>query len=264
MARSNASHFASLVETELLLTYEIICPSIRPDFFSDLKASIQPEEIRVFNGEQFTSFSSLVNAAARSMHADILIFVNDKARPSQHHIHKMLDLLDEGFGLVGLYRFGFFGISRTLFETLGGFDEEFSDGGFEDNDFLIRLKLANVAVYLSEEVPYVTGVKSTWKQEASRAHFFYKYRFHVFSKIIFSKDKVNFRNVGTYLSWGNSILCEVPLTSFVSKFGKMLMACRVETEPLPFGRKFALITTSFFKNLSSVFLVSPKGWKYYR
>lgn len=41
------------------------------------------------------------------------------------------------------------------------FDERYAGGGYEDYDFTVRLKEANLATYISEEVPYING-PSRW------------------------------------------------------------------------------------------------------
>jgi hypothetical protein len=82
-------------------------------------------------------------------------------------------LLDQGHAVVGLYRFGVFGFRKQLFRVIGGLDERYTGGGYEDDDFYLRLREANLAFYLTHEVPYIPG-PSTWSdtgRERCRQHF---------------------------------------------------------------------------------------------
>ena len=106
---------------------------------------------------------------------ETVLICNEKARPTPAHAQKTLDLLDDGFGVVGLYRFGFFGFRKELIRRVGVFDERFVGGWYEDNDFLLRLDEADVASYLSDEVPYLQ-LPSSWPHEEARAHFEEKWR----------------------------------------------------------------------------------------
>lgn len=60
-----------------------------------------------------------------------------------------------------MYRLAFFGLSKELLRRIGFFDERFLGGWFEDNDFVLRLREADIAYYESESVEYHPGT-STW------------------------------------------------------------------------------------------------------
>jgi GT2 family glycosyltransferase len=122
------------------------------------------------------SFASLCNFAFAESSSEYVLIANDKSRPEQSDIQKILLKLKEGFGIVGLYRFGFFGVSRELINEMGGFDTRFVDGGYEDNDLLLRFKELDIAVYMQEEIKYVTGKISLWRQENSSKFFWEKYK----------------------------------------------------------------------------------------
>lgn len=246
------------------MLYEIICPSIRPNLFNGLRISLLPEKVRFFDGRRFESFAALVNGAIESSEAKFIIISNDKARPDSKSVRRILKLLKSGYGLVGLYRFGFFGISKDLFDSLDGFDEGYSDGGFEDNDFLIRLKYADVGVYLAEEIAYLSNVPSSWKHENSRRYFFERYKFFLVSKLISVKFRSNYHNNGDYLPWSESQICNFPLTSYSSNFDKFLRVAdiRHEDDLATRGIRFRLFGAA--KNLKNLFIINPRHWKNYR
>ncbi|WP_238528184.1 glycosyltransferase family 2 protein [Acetonema longum] len=107
-----------------------------------------------------------------------IIICNDKARPTPAAVQKILTMLQDGWGLVGLYRFGFFGFKKDLIRKIGFFDERFIGGGYEDNDFTRRLKEANISYYESEEIDYIY-LPTSWqyaKTNFTKNHFFKKWR----------------------------------------------------------------------------------------
>jgi hypothetical protein len=53
-------------------------------------------------------------------------------------------------------------------------DERFVGGGYEDDDFYIRLQEANIAMYITEEVAYSKS-RSSWNYNQSRIHFLQKW-----------------------------------------------------------------------------------------
>ena len=119
------------------------------------------EKLEYFDGTNASSFSGLVNACVESCTTEIIIIMSDKVLPQQEHIQKILDLIHQGHGFVGLYRFGCFGFKKDLFRQIGMMDERFIGGGYEDDDFYIRLIESNISAYLSHEVPY-TKRPSAW------------------------------------------------------------------------------------------------------
>jgi GT2 family glycosyltransferase len=100
--------------------------------------------------------------------------MSDKVRPNIDHLHKLLKLLNDGYAFVGLYRFAFFGFKKELFRQIGPMDEGYIGGEYEDDDFYLRLKEANLAMYLSHEVPYIHA-PSGWNNSVSRKYFLQKW-----------------------------------------------------------------------------------------
>lgn len=132
----------------------IIIMTHNVNIVNEIIAELSPLPVLVFNGQGFPSFSKLANTIIASAEHDNVIFINYKARPRKEHIYKTLDLLSKGYGFVGLYRFGFFGINKNLIKKIGFFDERYVGGEYADDDIIIRLLEHNIALYFSEEITY--------------------------------------------------------------------------------------------------------------
>ncbi len=146
--------------------YEIIIPSNRLYLSDEAQLCLKHFNNRVFDGAGYPSFSKLVNECILSSKYEKIIICNDKARPTDSVTEKLLIMLDEGWGLVAPYRFGFFGFKKDLIRKIGFFDERYIGGGYEDNDFILRLKEADISYYESEEIPYLS-LPTSWSYEIS-------------------------------------------------------------------------------------------------
>lgn len=156
------------------MNYTCYLISNKPQYYSKIKENLIPSELIYFNGEGYSSFSHLVNTCIAQCPTEIVIILSDKVLPSYKDIVKMLELIKQGYGLVGLYRFGFFGFKKELMRRIGMFDERYASGGYEDDDFYIRLKEANISMYITEEVRYEKR-PSSWNYSISREHFLKKW-----------------------------------------------------------------------------------------
>jgi hypothetical protein len=61
------------------------------------------------------------------------------------------------------------GFSKELIRVIGWWDERFYGGGFEDDDFVLRLRLNNLAYYESLEGTYEMHWKSPLQPEDGRS-----------------------------------------------------------------------------------------------
>lgn len=165
-------------------SYTIWIPTVREEYLLEIKKLLPNQVINRIDVVDKDSFSSLCNKAINATVTDYVIVIGDKARPKPRDISRMVDLLEEGHGLVGLFRFGFFGMHVNLAKEVGGFDERFIDGGYEDNDILIKMKQYDVAVYIDEEIEYISGVPSLWPQVESKKFFHKKYKLDFKKKLI--------------------------------------------------------------------------------
>ena len=118
------------------------------------------------DGDNYPSFSRLVNHSILLTKTESVIICSDRCKPTREEIYKTMNLIDKGYGFVGLWRFGFFGFKKQLIQRVGFLDENFVGGGYEDSDFMRRLKEADIAYHESEEGEYRGGA-SRWKKNAT-------------------------------------------------------------------------------------------------
>jgi hypothetical protein len=156
------------------MKYSCYVISNKPHLFLAIEESMKPVKVQYFDGTGYTSFSKLVNTCVEQSLTETVIIMSDKVLPTKADVKKMLSLIDQGYGLVGLYRFGFFGFKKQLMRQIGMMDERFVGGGYEDDDMYIRLKEANISMYITEEVAY-TKSASSWNYALSRLHFINKW-----------------------------------------------------------------------------------------
>ena len=210
----------------------VYSPSVRPHFFKELREALHPVRVELVDGTDAPSFSYLVNKIIRDAEPDIVVVANDKARPTPVDVDKMMRLLlNDGFGFVGMYRMGFFGLHKSLVRTVGFLDERFSDGGYEDNDYYVRLRINDVATYLSEEIAYNRQVHTLWGHRRSAAFWDRKYVIDDSKKVI--RKYLPEEDYGYAVRWGNdspitkgwdhSILCNLPFVTYERHFERMLV-----------------------------------------
>lgn len=154
--------------------YKCFVISNKPHLFQEMKDNAFPYELIFFDGSKVNSFSQLVNRCASSSPTEIVIMMSDKVMPKKENIEKVLSLLEKGYGLVALYRFAFFGFRKELIRQIGPMDERFVGGGYEDDDFYIRLQESNISMYVTEEVEYKKS-RSSWSYSLSLLHFIKKW-----------------------------------------------------------------------------------------
>lgn len=99
------------------------------------------------NPGEYSGFSQMVNDAIDDTDSEFMVFFNPKTKPSVTLVNEIINHLCSGFALSAPVSFGGFGVTKELFRTIGMFDERFVGGEFEDNDFLLRLNLADLAFY---------------------------------------------------------------------------------------------------------------------
>uniref|UniRef100_A0A6C0H6K1 Polysaccharide biosynthesis protein CapD-like domain-containing protein n=1 Tax=viral metagenome TaxID=1070528 RepID=A0A6C0H6K1_9ZZZZ len=124
--------------------------------------SLHPLQTHILIGKDYPSFSKLVNDCITLSPTEIVIFCSHRVRPTPKDIERLLQRIDDGYGLATLYRLGCFGLRKELIRRMGFFDERFLIGGWEDNDFFLRLQEADIAYFEDESIPYIGG-ESLWK-----------------------------------------------------------------------------------------------------
>ena len=157
--------------------FTVYVPSKRLNLVEELKLLV-PEAIHIYFDENNSKcFSQIVNTLIARCPTEYMIFLSDKARPIEGQIQKMKDLsLMCKYGIVALHRYGAFCIDKDVIRKIGFFDERYIRGGFEDDDFTIRLREADIAIYESEEVPLLQ-LPSSFNYDLPYIHFKEKWAF---------------------------------------------------------------------------------------
>jgi hypothetical protein len=83
---------------------------------------------------------------------------------------------------VGIYRFGCFGVHPKFLSSVGFFDENFTGGGFEDGDLVLRSIESGVSIRLYEAIKYFP-LPSSWNSEFAKTYFHTKLIFDPEGKI---------------------------------------------------------------------------------
>lgn len=157
--------------------YSVFLVSNKPERYAEIQKSMLPEQLYYFDGSGAKNFSSLVNRCVERCPTEIVIIAGDKVYPKQQHIQQTLELINKGYGVAALHRYGLFGFKKELMRKIGMFDERYLGGGYEDYDFTLRLILANIAIFITEDVEYRSG-DSSWDYSKSFNHWVTKWRHH--------------------------------------------------------------------------------------
>jgi hypothetical protein len=112
------------------------------------------------NPGSYDSYSELVNDAIASSPTEIMVFLNDRVMPKVQDVEHMLWLLDNGYAAASKWSVAYIAYTKELIREIGWWDERYIGGGFEDDDFVLKLKLHNLAYYESEEGEYDQSWKS--------------------------------------------------------------------------------------------------------
>ena len=107
----------------------------------------------------YISFSQIINEAVVETESEFMIFFNPRTTPTREGINRIMDDLCNGFAWSSVCAYGFFGTTKELFKRIGLMDERFIGGNYEDNDFTMRMKQANLAINFRFEID-----KYPWKE----------------------------------------------------------------------------------------------------
>lgn len=136
---------------------DIFIPSIRPLLAEEANKCLDNKGIMI-DGSNIPNYSWMINQCILKSKTNIVIICHDRARPQPHHVDKIINLIESGFGFVGLYCFGFYGIHKDVVRRIGPLDERYVFAGYEDCDYLRRVIEADIAYYESREVYYIQGM----------------------------------------------------------------------------------------------------------
>lgn len=210
--------------------------SNKPHLVPAIQNGLMPEKVLHFNGEGYNSFSKLVNDCVNQAPTETVILMSDKVNPNHTHVQKVLNLLTDGYAFVALYRFAFFGFNKELFRRIGPLDERFIGGGYEDEDFYLRLYESNLAMYVTQEVPYEKK-QSSWNYKFSKEHFLKKWGHNEVLERNLQEENYSYdfgKNTGQmFLPWNKSFIRPIK----VKRWFMRPMIINGKLVPAPFNKK---------------------------
>lgn len=178
---------------------------------------------RIDRREWYDSYSELINDSVNSSTTEFVILINDRVHPKPHEVKKIIRCLENGFAAATQYSVGFMGFSKQLLRTIGFWDERFYGGGWEDDDFVFRLRMANLAYYESSESTYDYHWKTKLQPQdalnGSKSGVFFKKKWNTHSysdaiikllsdetydKYNLGPEKLDIKN--SWMTWDNSII----------------------------------------------------------
>jgi hypothetical protein len=147
--------------------------------------------------KMYPTYSQLINHSIVTSKSEFIILINDRCSPKPEEIEKIINLLENGFACVLLYNVGFMGFSKELIRKIGWWDERFIQG-WEDRDWVWRIKENNLALYESQESEYDYSWRSPLNHPAGKCE-----EEHLNKKWDFSKQDIVNKNLPeqTYQHW---------------------------------------------------------------
>jgi hypothetical protein len=165
----------------------------------------------------YPTYSELINHSVASSETETVILINDRCSPKPEEVEKILNLLNNGFACVLLYNVGFMGFTKDLVRKIGWWDQRFIQG-WEDRDWVWRIKEADLALYESQEAQYDYSWRSPLNHPTGKCeedHFKKKWSF-VQNGILHRQlpeekypewDKyIEYKEPQAYMHWNQSIL----------------------------------------------------------
>jgi hypothetical protein len=132
--------------------------------------------------DAYTSYSEMVNEAVATSKSEHLILINDRVIPKPKEILQMINHLENGFAASTFWSVAYMTTSKELFRVVGWWDQRFYGGGYEDDDYVIRLRANDVAYYESASGEYDKSFKTPIRVKdgdacsKSYSHFAQKWR----------------------------------------------------------------------------------------
>lgn len=178
---------------------------------------IKSDRVKVIYNKHKSGLVSMWNQALKEIDTEYVIIGCDKIRVKNTDITRIENKLKEGYSCVATYLLGIFGFSKELTTRVGFFDEGYQVNGFEDTDWMNKLFINNLSIYISKETQYLdTG--TSWGPANTKNHQYYNSKWNEDfgnNQIIQLKKDVNYEDINTfkgkyqtktYLNWESSVL----------------------------------------------------------
>lgn len=155
---------------------KVILISNNINSYCEIKKNLPNIDLNFFNGLNYPSFSKLVNDAVMSVPDQFVTIISDRVRPTEKNIQILEEKLNEGYGFSSLYYFACFAVNKQIFKKTGFLDERFIRGGYEDFDFMIRMGMHKIPIFMREDVHYIPG-ETRWNKKISKLIWLAKWSF---------------------------------------------------------------------------------------
>jgi hypothetical protein len=99
------------------------------------------------NPDMYHTFSQMINEAIDDTDSEFMVFINPKSEILIDDIKFIISGLCSGYAAVYTTSFGVHGATKELFRRIGLFDERFLHSECEDDDMLMRISVANKAIF---------------------------------------------------------------------------------------------------------------------
>jgi hypothetical protein len=103
------------------------------------------------NPHQYQTFSQMINEAIDDTESEFMVFVNPKTVVSPEGLNFIIDKLCNGYCFASIFGFAYFGMTKELVRNIGMLDENFLGSEYEDDDYIIRMRIANKAVWWGQD-----------------------------------------------------------------------------------------------------------------
>lgn len=135
---------------------KIFIPTNRHHILNEIHPEIRENAI-IKDGTNVKCYSAMINEClAECADEDIIVICADRMRPKgEEDLFRMINLINEGYGFVGLYRFGFYALHMDAVRRVGPLDERYIKGTYEDGDYMRRFMEADIAFYETEDIRVV-------------------------------------------------------------------------------------------------------------
>lgn len=121
----------------------------------NLKSGLNFETEKYFrhqkNPHQYQTFSQMINEAIDDTESEFMIFINPKTIVTSHDVNLIIEKLCSGYCFASIFGFAFFGMTKELVRNIGMLDEIFLGSEYEDDDYLIRMRIFNKAVWWGQD-----------------------------------------------------------------------------------------------------------------
>lgn len=173
--------------------------------------------------DAYDSYSELINHSIATSPTEVVILINDRTHPKSHEVEKIVRLLEAGFAAATMYSVGFMGLTKELIRKIGWWDERFYGAGYEDDDFVLRLRLHDLAYYESEEAEYSTDWQTSLRakggDKCSKSEPWFRTKWKIsndeirqavadesYEKYSDSLGEENFSIRGRWMKWHQSVI----------------------------------------------------------